>query len=228
MWQVLAVEDDPDIQQLIRASLRGVAEVRCVGTLAAAPGAISSVRPDLILLDVSLPDGEGYQLCSALQNADETHDIPIVFLTARGDPRDKVTAFRLGADDYVEKPFASEELRARVESRVEKLARRRQREHVTRLGRIRIDLERHRVSIEETAGAREVDLTAHELRLLHYLASRPGRIFSRDQLMRAVWSETVVAERTIDSHVSKLRKKLGEAGVQLRSVRGVGYVLDAG
>lgn len=191
-----------------------------MGALAEASGEIERRPPDLVLLDVSLPDGEGYQLCSSLQGDPATQDIPIVFLTARSDTRDKVTAFRLGADDYLEKPFQPEELRARVESRIAKAVRRRRGEEVIQRGPLRIDLARHCVS---TSGGPEIELTSHELRLLHHLATHEERVLTRSQLMEAVWGDTVVLERTVDSHISNLRRKLGESGERIRSVRGVGY-----
>jgi len=227
MWQILAVEDDPDVQGLIHRALGGTAELRCVGNLADAAREVERRRPDLVLLDVTLPDGEGYQLCSALQSDESTQDIPIVFLTARGGIRDKVTAFRVGADDYIEKPFQPEELRARAESRIEKAARRRRRDQVLCRGPLRIDVARHRVSTLDSDGQRDVELTPHEFRLLHHLARHEQRVFSRAQLMEAVWGDTVVLERTVDCHISNLRKKLGKAGEQILSVRGVGYRFES-
>lgn len=223
VWQVLAVEDDLDVQKLVQRALGRVAEVRCAGALSEATEEIRRRRPDLVLLDVALPDGEGYQLCSELQADDSTQDIPIVFLTARGEARDKITAFRLGADDYVEKPFEAEELRARVESRIEKQARRRQREQVIHRGELRIDVTRHRVARFVGSEPVELDLTPHEFRLLHHLASHEDRVFTRAQLMEEVWNGVIVAERTVDSHISNLRRKLGSAGELISSVRSVGY-----
>jgi two-component system phosphate regulon response regulator PhoB len=213
-WQALALQ---------AGCLARVAEVHCAGALAEAAEAIERRLSDLVLLDVSLPDGEGYQLCSALQSGESTQDIPIVFLNARGHTRDKITAFRLGADDYLEKPFEPEELRAGVESRIEKHARRRQRRQVLCKGGLRIDVDSHRVWTIGPEGTVALELTPHEFRLLYHLARHEDRVFTRAHLMQAVWNDTVVAERTVDSHISNLRRKLGAAAEQIRSVRSVGY-----
>ena len=226
MWKALAVEDCQETSQLIERSLAGVCEVVAARSAREAFELLEGPLPDLILLDVELPDGDGYQICSRLQGNDRTAAIPVVFLTARSSPQDKVAAFFLGADDYVSKPFEPLELRARVSARLNKERLRAQRENRLERGPLRIDLDRFRATARDAEGERVLDLTPHEFRILHVLAAHPDRVFTRLQLLERVWDGAAVVERTIDTHMSNLRRKLGPHGRCIRSVRGVGYRLS--
>lgn len=223
MWHVLAVEDSLECQRLIAKALDERVRLSTASSVAEARSQIERELPDFILLDVELPDGDGYQLCTLLQNDERTRDIPILFLTGRTETQGKLLAFAAGADDFVTKPFDRLELRARIESRLAKLAARNSRSEVLRVGDLRLDIPRYRAVRVEDGRDTDLQLTPHEFRLLHHLAAREGRVLSRPHLCDAVWGDVVVNERTVDTHISNLRRKLGPLGGCLQAVRGVGY-----
>ncbi len=178
-----------------------------------------------MLLDLGLPDGEGFALCSELQNQESTRDLPIMFLTARDTVSNRVTAFGLGAEDFVKKPFDAAELRARVSARLRKRRESQERSTVRVIGPLRLDRDRFTAQIREGDVDRDLDLTAHELRLLIALADADGRVLSRAQLVSVLVGDCVITERTVDSHLCNLRRKLGPLKDTIETVRGVGYRL---
>ncbi len=215
---VLVVEDDPAIAELVGLYLRrdgfGV-QVERDGQAALA--AVRRVRPVAVVLDVGLPGLDGIEVCRRLRA--ERDRTPILFVTARDDEVDRVTGLELGGDDYVTKPFSPRELVARVRA---VLRRGTGADEELVLGQVRLLPERRRVFVAD----REVPLTATEFDLLVHLARSPGRVFSREQLLSAVWGYAAAAgTRTVDVHVAQLRAKLGPAG-PIRTVRGVGYAAD--
>ncbi len=227
MWSILLVEDSPDIPPLVRNALGNEFQVRHVESLGRAREVLDNAEFDLVLLDLVLPDGPGFELCAALQSDDATRETPIIFLSGRSDTASKVTALSLGAEDYVEKPFDRQELRARALARLRKREANEAQSSVLRRGNLRLDLARQRAVVTEESDERELGLTPHEFRLLHFLATRIEHVLSREQLRSAVWGEVVIADRTIDSHVSNLRKKMGLLGGCIQSVRGAGYRFSA-
>jgi len=217
---VLVVDDERDIVELVRYNL-AQAGYRVVS---AADGrqAIDLARrerPDLIVLDLMLPVLPGAEVARILKQDEKTRGIPILMLTARGEEVDRVVGFELGADDYVVKPFSPRELVLRVQAIL------RRDEAEPQEGRIVydplvIDLEAHSVRV----GGKELDLTSTEFKLLKRLARRPGRAFGREQLLSEVWGYGGDLEtRTVDTHVKRLRAKLGEIGAWIETVRGLGY-----
>ena len=181
---------------------------------------VRRAQPDLMVLDLMLPDVSGTEVCRRLRGDPETADLPIIMLTARADEVDRVVGLELGADDYVTKPFSPRELTLRVGAVL-----RRQRPDASpgeslSHGSLRLDPERHRCFVDEE----EVQLTAKEFSLLQGLMQRPGRVMTRDQLLDEVWgSDITVTTRTIDTHLKRLREKLGAASGLIETVRGVGY-----
>ncbi len=216
MKKILVVEDNRLEQELIRACLGESYALYFVGEAAAAAGALRETKPDLVLLDVTLPDGNGYEVFASLRDEGLGAEIPVVFLTGRDEPQAKVRAFSLGADDYVVKPFEPLELKARVETR---LAKRRAPASMTR-GPLRLDPTRMRVDLEE---GEVLDLTPNEFRILFRLAEDPGRARSREELLRALWADTAVTPRTIDTHIYSIRTKLGPHRGCIETVSRVGY-----
>jgi DNA-binding response OmpR family regulator len=178
-----------------------------------------------VLLDIGLPDGDGMALCSELRSHEATRQVPVMFLSARHSVDTKVTAFGLGADDYVEKPFDPNELRARVSARLRRLKSFEEQSAVRVHGPLRIDRDRFKAQVRENGESHDLDLTAHELRLLSALAEAPGRVLSRSQLASALVGDCVITERTIDTHLCNLRRKLGSARSLIETVRGAGYRL---
>ena len=212
--RVLLVEDDLRLAEPLAVALRRAGfEVSHAPTAAAA---LDSPTPDIVLLDLSLPDRDGVEVCRQMRQRDET---PIIILTARGDERDRVTGLRAGADDYVIKPFSLAELQARIDA-VLRRARPSQ-GAVLRTGALQVDLARHAVTLD----GQPVALTPKEFCLLATLARNPGIVVSRDRLLLEVWHSSWRGnERTLDVHVNTLRTKLGDPHL-VETVRGVGYRL---
>ncbi|KAF1017302.1 MAG: Transcriptional regulatory protein SrrA [Stenotrophomonas maltophilia] len=226
---VLIVEDEAEITDIIAAYLEreGLRTLRAID----GPGALDlhrSARPDLVLLDVQLPGLDGWSVLSQLRQRGDT---PVIMLTALDQDLDKLTALRMGADDYVVKPFNPAEVAARVRSVLRRTLRgsRPDAAPVLRVGQLVIDLGTHAVHVEGEGYSHELLLTLTEFKLLHCMALAPTRIFSRSELMHDCLPESEALERTVDSHVSKLRRKLDDVGLPNvpASVRGVGYRLMA-
>ena len=222
---ILIVEDEEALTLLLRYNL----EAEGYAVEAVARGDEADLRlkesvPDLVILDWMLPGLSGIELCRRLRTRPETRQLPIIMLTARGEESERIRGLSTGADDYIVKPFSVPELVARVNA----LLRRASPERVAAVlsfGDIEIDRERRRVS----RGGRAVDLGPTEYRLLEFLMQRPGRVFSREQLLNGVWGDDIyIDERTVDVHVGRLRKALnrGHAADPIRTVRGAGYALD--
>lgn len=222
MWKILLVEDSIEVAERVATALGDDFDVTTVRSASAAREEAASRRFDGVMLDVALPDGEGFALCRDLQR-EEAGDTAVVFLAAHSDPEDRIAAFSVGADDYLEPPFEQRELRTRVMARLRRMRALRERESQLHRGDLRLDLPRQRAVLRGDAGEEELDLTPHEFRLLFQLARVENRPVSREQLMSSVWGNVVVYERTIDSHLSNLRKKLGTRARYIQSVRGIGY-----
>ncbi len=220
--KILVVDDEEDILELVKYNLtKDGYQVKCVPSGEEALKRAQDDLPDLILLDLMLPGLDGLDVCRRLKNNPATVHIPIVMLTAKGEDADIVTGLELGAEDYITKPFSPRVLLARV--RV--VLRRRTREEpeestVLKVHDMVIDPARHEVQINGDP----VGLTAGEFRILHFLARRPGWVFSREQIIRSCKGEDYpVTERSVDVQIVGLRKKLGPSGNLIETVRGVGY-----
>ncbi|WP_417685169.1 phosphate regulon transcriptional regulator PhoB [Roseibium sp.] len=225
MPKVLIVEDEEPISMLLRYNLE--AEGYTVDVCDRGDDAEIRLResvPDLLLLDWMLPGLSGIELCRRLRQREETERLPVIMLTARGEEAERIRGLSTGADDYVVKPFSVPELMARVRA----ILRRASPEVVSSLlrsGDIELDKETHRVR----RNAKEIHLGPTEFRLLEFLMTSPGRVFSREQLLDGVWGHDVyVDERTVDVHVGRLRKALnrGKAKDPIRTVRGSGYAFN--
>jgi two-component system phosphate regulon response regulator PhoB len=224
MARILVVEDEKDLQELLAYNFRQAGHTaNVVGTGKEALSAVTEQRPDLVLLDLMLPDISGLEICRKLKADAGTRDMPIIMVTAKGDEVDRVVGFELGADDYVVKPYSLRELLLRVDAvlRRTSAAAGTSGGHGTIVfGKLRVDREAHRVWVDDN----EVTLTALELRLLSTLLERRGRVQSRSALLDDVWGMSgEVTTRTVDTHVKRLREKLGNAGGYIETVRGVGY-----
>lgn len=225
MARILIVEDSPDSRALVERALADAHDLTPAGSIAEALQCSEREGFDLALVDLGLPDGDGFHLCSLLHSGTRTRDLPVMFLTASSELQDKVTAFQLGADDYLEKPFHAAELRARVDARLRKADERRRREGTLRVGDLVLEPTRFRVHALRDGHREEIELTPHEFQLLHHLGSRPDEVVSRRALLEELWGRVVVSKRTIDTHLSNLRHKLEGTSVAIEPVRGVGYRL---
>jgi two-component system, OmpR family, phosphate regulon response regulator PhoB len=219
--RILVVDDEPDLLELVRFQLAQAGfEVETARDGRTSLEAIRRRRPSLVVLDWMLPDLPGTEVCRQIRSDPRLRDLPILLLTAKTEEVDRVVGFELGADDYVTKPFSPRELALRVQAILRRSSAEHPSSEVLERGSISLDTERHRCSV----GDGEVALTAKEFRLLEALMSRPGRVLSRQRLLDDVWgSDITVTERTIDTHLKRLREKLGAAGDQIETVRGVGY-----
>jgi two-component system phosphate regulon response regulator PhoB len=223
MARVLVVEDEQDLQEVIAYNLREVGhEVVSSGVGGTVQARVAQQRPDIIILDLMLPDVSGLEVCRILKSDPATRPIPVVMVTAKGSEVDRVVGFELGADDYVVKPFSVRELLLRVQA---VLRRAQPLEPVSSptlitFGRLRIDRDAPRVEVDD----REITLTALELKLLCTLYERRNRVQSRSVLLDDVWAVNGEnATRTVDTHVKRLREKLGPAGEYVETIRGIGY-----
>ena len=221
--RILIVDDEPDIVELLEYNLvQAGYTVVAARDGAAAFAEVQRQIPDLILLDLMLPDMSGKEICKRLKRESATEAVPIMMLTARGDEIDRVIGFELGADDYITKPFSPRELVLRVQAVLRRSAVPQPSASADRLviGSLEIDVPRHEVMVD----GEEISLTALEFKLLLDLASRRGRVQSRDALLERVWGYAPGIEtRTVDTHVKRLREKLASARNYIETVRGVGY-----
>lgn len=220
--QILVVEDDDDILELLNYNLRK--EGYLVGSVNSGEDALKIAAkklPDLILLDIMLPGIDGFEVCRTLKSGHETGNIPVIMLTAKGEEIDIVTGLELGADDYIPKPFSPRVLIARIRA----VLRRKTKgtvdmSEVIQIHDMTIHPGRHEVKIKD----KNVELTSTEFKILYTLASRPGWVFNRYQIVDAVHGRDYpVLERSIDVQIVALRKKMGDAGDCIETVRGVGY-----
>ncbi|MEY2668360.1 MAG: hypothetical protein RJA59_998 [Pseudomonadota bacterium] len=223
MPNVLVVDDERDLVSLLDFNLR---QSGFETTLAyAGEEALNAARrrpPDLVLLDLMLPDMSGTEVCRQLKSDPRTRAVPVIVLTARGEELDRVVGFELGADDYVVKPFSVRELLLRVRAVLRRAGQQRSEKPVTEVGPIRVDADAHRAWVRGEV----LDLTPLEFKLLVTLVTRAGRVQSRERLLADVWEMSSELEtRTVDTHVKRLREKLGPARDLLETVRGVGYRL---
>ncbi|MBI2604822.1 MAG: response regulator transcription factor [Deltaproteobacteria bacterium] len=224
MHRILLVEDHVEARKMIPKILGPSCLVTIASTLKEGYELVDRDGFDLILLDVTLPDGAGFKLCAHVKQREDKPDIPVIFLTGSFDIEDKVTAFSLGAEDYVVKPFNSRELRARVFARLGRSKNSKMKNDLLVKGDLRITLLSQRVHVTANTGDVELPLTPLEFKLLVHFARNEDRVLSRDRIISAVWGENVhILDRTIDAHVSNLRKKLGPSACAIKSVHGEGY-----
>jgi two-component system phosphate regulon response regulator PhoB len=224
--KLLVVDDEEDILELIKFNLeREGYQVSCAASGEAALDLARSEIPDLIVLDLMLPGIDGLEVARQLKKESETREIPIVMLTAKGEEADIVAGLELGADDYITKPFSPRVLVARVRSVLRRDLRGKVKEHPEETEVLRIhDLVIHPGRREVLASGKPVQLTFTEFGILGYLARRPGWVFTRSQIVDAVRGEDYfVTDRSVDVQIVGLRKKLGNAGKYIETVRGVGY-----
>jgi two-component system phosphate regulon response regulator PhoB/two-component system alkaline phosphatase synthesis response regulator PhoP len=221
---IVIIDDEPDIRELVSLHLeRAGFQTEAFERTEELWDFLETRTPDLIVLDLMLPDADGLDVCKLLRKNEAFSQVPIIMLTAKGEETDRILGLELGADDYVAKPFSPRELVARVkavlrrgddpgEGKIQDIA-----------GILTIDPGRHEVRVK----GKNIDLTSTEFRILQLLSSKKGWVFSRDQILDFLWGqEKAVLDRTIDVHIRHLRRKLGEAAFLVKNVRGVGYKLE--
>ena len=224
--KVLVIEDEPDIRKTLEYNLsREGYKVEGCGSIEEANTFLENPSYSIILLDLMLPDGSGLDLCKQIKSNPETNETPILILTAKDDEVDKVVGFELGADDYVTKPFSVRELILRVKAILKRNTKTSNSSNQTHeinrnFGSLKMNVESHEVLINDE----EIILTALEFKLLRQLVERRGRVQTRDQLLTDVWGySSDITTRTVDTHIKRLREKLGSIGKYVQTIRGVGY-----
>ncbi|HSC89082.1 MAG TPA: response regulator transcription factor [Polyangiaceae bacterium] len=221
MARVLIVEDEPDLRQVLEFNLAGAGhEVITVANGAEGLRMVRERKPDVVLLDIMLPDTTGLEVCRQIKGSNDTRSTLVILLTARGEEIDRVVGFEIGADDYVVKPFSVRELTLRISAILRRGQATATTEQVVTFGVLRLDREAHRAWVDGV----ELELTALEFKLLSILYDRRDRVQTRSVLLDVVWGiQADVTTRTVDTHVKRLREKLGAARDYIETVRGVGY-----
>jgi DNA-binding response OmpR family regulator len=218
---ILVIDDEKDLIELVRYNL----EKEGFDVIAATDGqlgldVVRKHRPDLVVLDLMMPGLDGLQVCQQLRNDPRAGRIPVIMLTAKATEADRIVGLELGADDYITKPFSPREVVARIKAVLRRTASQSNPPQVIRSADLTIDLSGHEVSYR----GQRIALTATEFRILEFLASRPGRVFSRDEIIdAALGNEQAVFDRTVDVHITAIRRKLGSGADQIETVRGFGY-----
>lgn len=221
---IAIVDDEPDILELVSLHLKKTGfNARGFPDAESFTAFLQDNTPDLIILDLMLPDTDGLDICKDLKKKDASSLIPIIMLTAKGEETDKILGLELGADDYVTKPFSPKELVARVKAVLRRQTREEETKRIELPDKVVIDLEKYEVTIE----GEKIDLTTTEFRILQLLATKKGFVYTRDNILDYLWGEEkAVIDRTIDVHIRHLREKLGKAARFIKNVRGVGYKLE--
>jgi DNA-binding response OmpR family regulator len=220
---IAALDDEADILELLKVSLQK-AGYRFEGFQEADDlfRYLARERPALLILDLMLPETDGLEVCRQIRRSDSLTGMPVIMLTAKGDEADKIVGLELGADDYVTKPFSVKELVARIHAVLRRPAGGEAARRIA-LGPLVVDLDK----FEAAVGGERIELTATEFKILQLLASKPGRVFTRDQILDHLWGdEKAVIDRTVDVHIRNLREKLGPAASLVKNIRGMGYKVE--
>jgi two-component system, OmpR family, phosphate regulon response regulator PhoB len=223
MARILVIEDEDDLASLLEYNLKQDGhELAVARNGAAGLKRFAEFSPDVVLLDLMLPDVSGHEVAKTMKQ--QRADVSVIMLTARGDEQDRIRGLELGADDYVVKPFSVKELLLRVRNVAKRKTPPVENTHVIKAGRIELDVERHVATVAGTP----VTLTALEFKLLKTFMTRLGRMQTREVLLADVWNiEADITTRTVDTHIKRLREKLGEVGDCIETVRGVGYRMQS-
>ena len=220
--KILVVDDEADVTDLVAYHLKAKGyQVETLNDHNRSVGTARSLVPDLVILDVMMPDLTGIQICRMLRADPKLRKVPVIFLTAKAEESDRIQGLEIGADDYISKPFSTKELVLRVQTILRRLGDNPPEEpRRMQVGGIVIEVDRHQV----TVNGKPIELTATEFKLLHLLMERRGRVQTREHLLINVWNyETEIETRTVDTHVRRLREKLGSEADWIETIRGVGY-----
>jgi len=222
--KIYIVEDESDIAELLKVNLeKSGYKPKSFSEASSFFKKVEVEKPDLVILDLMLPDMDGLEVCKNLRGNPKTSGIPIIMLSAKGEETDRILGLELGADDYVTKPFSPRELISRIKAILRRAVRSESTSIIKVANIIEIDLDKHTVRVDGI----KVELTSSEFRILTILAEKPGWVFSREKILDKVWGyEKAVVDRTVDVHIRHLREKLGPAADYIKNIRGAGYKID--
>lgn len=223
--RILIVDDEPDVTELVSYKLKREGyEVAVINDPLLIMGTAREYNPDLFLLDIMMPELDGLKICRMIRADNKLSGVPIIFLTARGEVEDRIRGLESGADDYISKPFDTKELALRIGLIFKRTSRAQKQENQElRIGKIVLNDELHQVRLS----GQVLDLTATEFKLLKLLMQRKGRVQTRENLLVNVWNyDTDTETRTVDTHIRRLREKLGDQSALVETVRGVGYRMN--
>lgn len=224
MNRILVIDEHKENQEKTKEALGDRLEIIMCSHLSQARQLLSSQKVDLVLLDTDYSEGDGFEFCSELRSRDELEDLPILFLTHRNLMSDKVRGFSVGADDYMIQPCEPLELCARVDARLRKAHKLREKEQLIQRGDLTLSIPFQKAVLLDAGVEKDLRLTPTEFRLLYFFIKNEGVVLSRDQLLSTIWSDDVhVLTRTIDKHISTLKKKLGQRATLIQSVHSRGY-----
>lgn len=225
MKSILVVEDSEEIQMILKHAMSAEYRVVCTTNLEQARLSIYNNKFDLILLDLSLPDGDGLHLCSELKKSDLYCDIPVIILSAKNSLKEKAEGFQLGIEDYVTKPFDPSELKIRIESRLKKISEFKKHSDQIEVGNLMLDLSSRSISC--ITDNKNIDLSTKEFAILVYLAKHAEEVKSRQEIIEAVWGQgRHMTNRTIDSHICRIRKKIASDVLSIEAITSSGYKLS--
>lgn len=222
--KILLVEDNSSTRQIINAALGKKFLISAAETASEAADQLQCHEFDLIILDVELPDEDGFHFCAKLRSDEKYKDLEIIFLTGKSTTADKVLGFSSGADDYVTKPFDILEFQARIDAKMRRIAERKNQDQIMHKGIFEIHLPKQKISIKEGETVNDLDLTSIEFKLLTYLIGHEDHVLSREQILNQVWGVNVhINDRTVDAHIYMLRQKMGEYSDYIKAVKNAGY-----
>ncbi|MCB0414675.1 MAG: response regulator transcription factor [Bdellovibrionales bacterium] len=225
---ILLLEDDLTFQTLVKESLpkfnwviaNSIKEARALLE-------IHSPKISAILVDIQLPDGDGLRFLNDVTSQEKYSDLPCLILTGQAQVGNKVTAFSLGAEDFIEKPFDPIELEARISAKIRKVKKNKRQDSLFSIGNISVDMNRQKAFLIGANGSEEdLDLTVKEFQLILLFTKNLERVYSREQILDSIWKDISISDRTVDSHISHLRKKIAESQVEIKSLKGVGYLAE--
>ena len=221
---IAIVDDEPDILELVSINLKKANyRVKEFPDSESFFRSLAAEIPDLIILDLMLPDMDGFEVCKFLKGQDKYTAIPIIMLTARAEETEKVLGLELGADDYVTKPFSPRELAARVKAVLRRNVPKEETKRIKIGDMLVLDTEKYEVELE----GERIELTTTEFKILQLLSTKKGWVFSRERILQHLWGDDkMVLDRTVDVHIKHLREKLGKASIFIKNIRGVGYKLE--
>lgn len=222
MNHILCIEDDLTMQALVKASLPAFV-VHSVGTIAEAKALIRQRRYSALVIDIQLPDGDGLRFATDVRSDENFDETPLFILSGQDQIANKVMAFTFGAEDFIAKPFDPIEFRARIESKIKRKQSREESLKVRRIGDLFLDFDRQKAFCVHQQTEVDLQLTNLELKILSLLSRRLEQVFSRQQIMDFAWGDTHISDRTVDSHVAHLRKKMAQTQIKIEAVKNVGY-----